>query len=175
MSNIVYIATSLDGFIARKDDTIEWLMDLPNPTQSDYGFAEFMAGIDAILIGRRTFDTVLTFGTWPYTKPVFVLSRTLKVLPEHVRHQATLLSGAPTEITARLRAQGCEHLYIDGGNVIQGFLRDNLIDEMTITRVPILLGSGIPLFGNDGAEVRFRHVETVVFNNVLVRSKYVRE
>ena len=173
MSNLVYIATSLDGYIARRDDSIDWL-DVPNPTQSDYGFAAFMAGVDAVLIGRRTFDVVLTFKAWPYTKPVFVLSRTLSTLQAHVEGRVTLLGGAPADVTARLRAQGFSRLYVDGGNVIQGFLREDLIDEMTITRVPIVLGAGIPLFG-EGVEIPFRHAETVVFDNLLVRSKYIRD
>ena len=174
MSNIVYIATSLDGFIARKDGNLDWLMNLPNPENSDYGFSEFQDRIDAILIGRKTFDTVLSFDKWPYTKPVFVLSQTINKLPDRIIGKAELLNNSPKNVIDSIHAKGFKNIYIDGGNTIQGFLREDLIDEMTITRVPILLGSGIPLFGDNNMELNFAHVETVVFNNTLVRSKYIR-
>lgn len=174
MSNIVYIATSLDGFIARKDDSIDWLVNLPNPTKSDYGFSEFQDRLDAILIGRKTYEVVLSFNPWPYSKPVFVLSRTLDALSPSVAGKAELLNLSPRDAVTHLHARGLHEIYVDGGKTIQEFLQEDLIDEMTITRVPVILGSGIPLFGESGVEVRFRHVETKVFDDLLVRSRYVR-
>jgi dihydrofolate reductase len=172
MANFVYIATSLDGFIARKDGNIDWLNDIPNPTQSDYGYYAFIDRIDAMLIGRMTYETVLSFNVWPYTKPVFVLSRTLT---GPLIGGAELLCKTPGEATAYLNDRGYKNLYVDGGVTIQGFLREDLIDEMIITRVPIVLGSGLPLFGESGLEIQFRHVETVVYDDLLVKSRYIRE
>lgn len=174
MANLVYIATSLDGFIARKDENLDWLNNIPNPDNSDFGYSEFMKKVDAILIGRRTYDTILTFDVWPYTKPAFVLTRTMKEEPEKFKGKAEFLNDTPANITALLKSRGYNNIYVDGGVTIQGFLREGLIDEMTITRVPIILGSGFPLFGNDGIETNFKHVETIVFNDYLVRSKYVK-
>src|SRR5258705_13343598 len=102
MSNIVYIATSIDGFIAREDESIDWLMDLPNPDKSDYGFSDFMKRIDGIILGRKTYETVLTFGQWPYTKPVFVLSNSLKELPGKFSEKGQLVKGELKKIIASL-------------------------------------------------------------------------
>src|SRR5512139_253634 len=93
MTNYVYIATSLDGYIASSDGGLDWLHEVPNPEQSDYGYAEFMSGVDAIVMGRNTFETVLTFGSWPYSVPVFVLSNTLEKLPESVAGKAEIIRG----------------------------------------------------------------------------------
>jgi dihydrofolate reductase len=176
MSNIVYIATSLDGYIAREDHSIDWLMDLPNPDKSDYGFSEFLDRLDGIIMGRKTFEIVLGFEQWPYAKPVpiFVLSNSLLVLPEKLLGKAELVTGRLKDILNSLKKRGINNLYVDGGKTVQSFLKEDLIDEMTITRIPILLGAGIPLFDKNSLELKFEHVETKVFNNTLVRSKYLR-
>jgi dihydrofolate reductase len=174
MSNIVYIATSLDGFIAKKDGGIDWLLNIPNPDNSDYGFSEFMKTIDAIVIGRNTYELVLTFNQWPYTKPVFVLSSKLKSVPEKFSDKAEIINSEPAGIVKELNARSYNNLYIDGGVTIQGFLKHDLIDEMVITRVPILLGEGIPLFAGLTTDQKYEHVKTEVFNNFLVRSCYKR-
>jgi dihydrofolate reductase len=175
MPAFVYIATSLDGFIAGKDGNIDWLNNIPNPTNSDFGYFEFMKGIDAVLLGRKSYETVLGFDQWFYNKPVFVLSTTMKEEPPKFKGKVEFLNGSPREVLEGLEARGFKNIYVDGGVTIQGFVREGLIDEMTITKVPIVLGSGFPLFGNDGMEMEFRHVETIVFNDFLVRSKYVRK
>ena len=175
MANIVYIATSLDGYIARKDGSIDWLMELPNPDNSDYGFSDFLKRIDGLVMGRNTFELVLKFGQWPYTKPVFVLSRTMSELPEDVRKQAQLIHGELKTLVDELKTRGFENLYIDGGKTIQSFLRQDLIDEIIITRIPIILGSGIPLFEEMDLELRFEHVQTEVLNKALVKSSYLRK
>lgn len=174
MTNMIYIAVSLDNFIATQDGGLDWLYAIPNPERSDYGFAEFLKHIDAIVMGRNTFETVLGFDTWPYQKPVFVLSRTLAKLPEKAAGKAELIRGEPTEVVAALNARGYQNLYIDGGRTIQGFLEADLIDEMVITRVPILLGGGIPLFGRLPNELKFRLVSTERLNDTLVKSIYHR-
>jgi len=165
----VFIATSLDGFIARTDGGIDWLPQSPEP----HGYDEFMATVDALLIGRKTYDTVLGFGGWFYgTKPVFVLSR--NPLPPAPREAVVEhLSGEPEAIAAVLSARGLKHIYLDGGDTIQRFLRAGLVDRMIITRIPVLIGSGIPLFGGTDRDIHFTHVTTRAYPSGLVQSEYV--
>lgn len=177
MSNTVYIATSIDGYIARKDGTIDWLMNLPNPDKSDYGFSVFLDRVDGILMGRKSFEGVLEFKQWPYSRPVpvFVLSNTLNELPGNLPVKVEIVRGGLKRIIESLKDRGINNLYVDGGKTIQSFLKEDLIDEMIITRIPILLGAGIPLFGKNNLELNFEHVATEVYNNMLVRSKYLRK
>lgn len=175
MSNIVYIATSLDGYIARKDGSLDWLMEVPNPEHSDYGFSSFMKRIDGIIMGRNTFETVLGFHEWPYTKPVFVLSHSLEAVPIRLENKAEIVSGDLKVILHTLNRNGFKNLYIDGGRTIQSFLKQDLIDEMVITRVPRILGSGIPLFAEMDMDIKFKLVNTEILSKDLVKSTYVRE
>ncbi len=171
----VYIATSLDGFIARPNGSIDWLNAIEAPKGEDYGYAAFVSTIDAIVVGRGTYETVLGFGgPWPYTRPLYVLSASLKELPERLNGKATLLNLSPAQSIERIARDGHERLYIDGGRTIQQFLREDLIDRMIITRIPILLGEGIPLFGPTGRDLAWEHVQTKTFANGLVKSEYVR-
>ena len=174
MTNYVYIATSLDGFIATSDGGLDWLEKIPNPEQSDYGYAEFIEGIDAIVMGRNTFEKVLTFGQWVYDKPAFILSDSLTELPEHLFGKAEIVCGDIKKIITQLDRKGYKNLYIDGGRVIQSFIQEDLIDEMIITHVPILLGKGISLFGELKQHLQFRHKKTEIYNNALVKSYYTR-
>ncbi len=175
MANRVYIASSLDGFIATKDGGIDWLNDLPNPERSDYGYSEFIESIDAIIMGRKTFETVLNFDPWPYNKPVFVLSNTISEIPEELKDRMEIVKGEIRTILQDLIQRGYHDLYIDGGGAIQSFLKEDLIDEMIITRVPILLGDGIPLFRNLRHTLKFKHIKTIVYNDDLVKSHYKRK
>lgn len=175
MSNIVYIACSLDGYIARKDGNIDWLMDYPNPENSDFGFSAFMERIDGILMGRQTFETVLSFGQWPYTKPVYILSNTLKELPPEISNKAEIVQGKLSSILDVLNSRGIVNLYIDGGKTIQSFLELDLIDELIITRMPIILGSGIPLFTSMEREISFELASTEALTKDLVKSTYTRK
>jgi dihydrofolate reductase len=174
MTNIVYIATSLDGFIATTDGGIDWLNDIPNPEQSDFGFVEFMESIDALVMGRNSFEKVLSFGEWPYEKPVFVLSNTMKEIPDDLKGKAEVISVKTNmkDLVSDLKERGFDNLYVDGGRVIQSFLKEDLIDEMIITTVPILLGAGIPLFGPLDEHLKFDIVHTEQFNNDLVKVHY---
>lgn len=174
MTNYVYIATSLDGFIATPDGGLDWLFDIPNPDQSDYGYSEFMGGIDAIVMGRNTFEKVLTFSDWPYNKPVFVLSNSLTAVPEPIVAQAEIVKGDIKSLVNQLHQRGYQNLYVDGGKTIQSFLKADLIDEMIITRVPILLGNGLPLFGQLDQSIKFNYKKTEVYDNTLVKSFYIR-
>jgi dihydrofolate reductase len=174
MANFIYIATSLDGYIADKEGGIDWLANIPNPEKSDFGFSEFMEKVDALVMGRNTFETILSFGEWPYNKKVFVLSNTLKIIPDRLKEKAELISGKAKEIVEDLSDKGYKNLYIDGGMVIQSFLEEDLIDEMVITRVPIILGDGIPLFVKSGKQINFKKVKTEVLNDQLVKSYYIK-
>lgn len=174
MTNYVYIATSLDGFIATPDGGLDWLFEIPNPDQSDYGYSEFMSGIDAIVMGRNTLEKVLTFSDWPYDKPVFLLSNSLTAVPESIADQAEIVKGDIKSLVNQLNRRGYHNLYVDGGKTIQSFLQADLIDEMIITRVPILLGNGLPLFGQLDQSIKFNHKQTEVYNDTLVKSYYVR-
>ena len=174
MANFVYIATSLDGFIATSEGGLNWLDDIPNPEGDDFGWAEFMNDIDALVMGRKTFEKVASFGVWPYSKPVFVLSRNKISVPPELENKVEIVNKTPKKLVDDLRAQGYQNLYIDGGITIQNFLADDLIDEMIITRVPVLLGNGIPLFGELTQRLYFKHKKTEVLNEILVKSHYTR-
>jgi dihydrofolate reductase len=174
MANYVYIATSLDGYIATKEGGIDWLMDTPNPDNDDYGYAEFMKDIDALVMGCNTFEKVLTLGDWFYKKTVFVLSNTLISVPTELTGKVEIVKGDLKTLIGNLAKRDFNNLYIDGGKVIQGFLKEDLIDEMIITRIPVLLGEGIPLFGKLDQQMRFNHIKTETFENGLVKSWYTR-
>jgi dihydrofolate reductase len=149
MAHFVFIATSLDDFIADKNGGIDWLHEIPNHTGSDYGYNAFIESIDALVMGRNTFEKVLSFACdWPYTKKVFVLNNTLKEVDASMSGKAEVISGDLKDIVETLKGKGLENLYIDCGKTIQAFLNEGLIGEITINRIPILLGSGISLFGN---------------------------
>ena len=168
MKACVFIATSLDGFIARKDGSFDFLPDEPE----EHGFTAFYASVQALLVGRKTYETMLSFGGWHYgKKPVFVLSsRPIPTPPAGavVEH----LQGEPKDIAAHIDARGIERVYLDGGTTIQRFLEAGMVDRMTITRVPVLIGSGIPLFGPTTRDIRLRHINTQFYPSGLVTSEY---
>ena len=174
MANYVYIATSLDGYIATTNGGIDWLTEIPNPDNSDYGFSEFIEKIDAIIMGRNTYKKVLSFNEWPYIKKVFVLSNSLKKVSKRTEEKAEIIHGELKSVLTDLNRKGYHNLYIDGGKVIQSFLQEDLIDEMIITRIPVLLGEGIPLFGKLKKPLRFTEVKTEILNDLLVKSYYKR-
>ncbi len=174
MANFVYIAASLDGYIADKSGDLDWLLEYPNPSDSDYGWDEFIAGIDAIVMGRGTFEKVLSFGEWPYERPVIVLSDTLKSVPEAFAEHVTLMQGEPAQIVKQIHAMGYKNLYIDGGRTVQRFLQADQVDELIITHVPVLLGDGYPLFKPMADKLRFEHLNTLVYNDTFVKSFYRR-
>jgi dihydrofolate reductase len=174
MANYVFIAASLDGFIARKDGSIDWLSEIPNPDNSDYGYNDFIKNIDAILMGRATFEKVLTFGSWPYDKSVFVISSSLKSVDMKLKDKVEIVNGSLKSILESINSRNLINLYIDGGKTIQSFLKEDLIDEMIITKIPVLLGNGIPLFSDTGIELKFEHVNTNIFSGGLIQSHYKR-
>ena len=174
-ANLVFIATSLDGYIADRDGGLDWLSEGAQPDEGDHGYGDFIAGIDAIVMGRVSFETVLGFGgDWPYELPVFVLSRSLDAVPAHLTGKVEVLSGTPPEITADLNARGYSRLYIDGGAVIRDFLRHDMIDRMILSRLPILLGGGAPLFGDLDAPLSFRQIDVHASAGRIATATYDR-
>ena len=166
----VFIGTSVDGFIARRDGALDFL---PAGGGEPHGYDEFMASVDALVIGRNTYETVLGFDEWPYgAKPVFVLS-TRPLAPAPAGASVERMSGEPAEIVAQLAARGIRHAYVDGGITIQRFLHAGLIQRLIITRVPVLIGSGIPLFGPLPHDIVLTHVATRQYASGLVQSEYV--
>lgn len=174
MTTFLYLAMSLDGFIAGPDGDLGWLEQIPNPENSDFGFAAFMGSIDAVVMGRKTFEKVLSFDSWPYQKPVFILSHTLEQVPSDLIGRVHLARGTPRTIIQSLSQKGFNRIYVDGGETIRGFLAEDLIDEMIIATVPILLGDGIPLFGKDTGRLEFLLQKLELINQHLFKSHYRR-
>lgn len=146
----VFIATSVDGFIAREDGAIDWLLPMNSrfPPGDDAGYAAFFARMDGLVMGRASFEAALGFADWPYgDKPVVVLSRHGVAVPASLRATVQASGEAPTALMARLGAAGWRRAYVDGGEVIRAFLHEGLIDEMTITTVPVAIGRGRSLWG----------------------------
>jgi len=167
----VFVGTSLDGFIARSNGDLDFL---PAGGGEEHGYSAFIASVDAIVIGRNTFDKVLTFDEWPYgNKPVIVLSTRPIDEPPGRGAVVERMAGSPSDIASRLAARGFRHLYVDGGITIQRFLQAGLIQSLTITRVPVLVGEGIPLFGALPHDIRLQHVATRQYASGLVQSEYV--
>lgn len=168
----VFIGMSLDGFIARTNGDLDWMQGPGGEGGGDYGYDSFVARIDAIVMGRKTFEKVLTFGTWSYQKPIIVLTHRQLQIPTELRKQVEGMAGTPKEVVGRLANRGLFRLYVDGGQTIQGFLSAGLVHEIIISRLPILIGTGIPLFGPLQADMRLKHVETHVFPGGMVQSSY---
>ena len=168
-----FIATSLDGFIARPDGGIDWLEPF-NAGNEDHGYDGFIAKMDGIIMGRGTFETVLRFVQWPYALPVIVLSQSLTMddVPADLADCVAISAMTPAEILPALEAEGWARVYVDGGLLLQSFLRDGLLDEITLNRAPLLLGAGRPLFGALPAEVALVHQSTRSFPSGLVASTY---
>jgi len=170
----VFIATSLDGFIARKNGDLDWLPGSDGVVGGeDYGFNEFFASVDTLVVGRKTYELALTFKEWPYRgKNVIVLSSGFPKEPKSLIEGVKGTSSSPKEVIHRLAASGFEHVYVDGGKTIQSFLQAGLIQDMTLTRIPVLIGEGIPLFGPAAHDIKLHHVSTRAFESGFVQSKY---
>ena len=164
----VFVGASVDGFIARPNGELDFL---PPGGGEPHGYDEFMATVDALVIGRKTFETVLALGAWPYgEKPVIVLS-SRPLAPAPFGAVVERMSGAPADIVSQLAARGIPHIYVDGGVTIQRFLQAGLIQRLIITRVPVLIGEGVPLFGALPRDVRLQHVATRHYASGLVQSE----
>lgn len=167
----VYIAASLDGFIARKNGDLDWL-PADDVGGEDFGYAEFMSTIDYVVMGRKTFEKVLTFGGWHYSQKVIVLTSRDLTIPPELANKVEALQLSPRELVHEMGRLGAKGIYLDGGVTIQRFLRESLVDEMTITTIPVLLGEGLPLFGELEKDVRLELVNSESFKNGFVQNKY---
>jgi len=177
----VFIATSVDGFIARPDDGLDWLTGTPDdeltgehdPDQ-DFGYGDFLATVDALLMGRGTYDVVSGFaGDWPYgATPVYVWTSHSDDLAPKEGSILRPVSGSLDEVMARLVADGIDHVYVDGGKVIRQCLAAGVIDRMTISTPPVLIGEGIPLFGGTGDDIRLELVSWETFDGGMVQRVY---
>ena len=169
----VFIGTSVDGFIARRNGDIDWLTGFSSLGE-DHGYDAHMERVDGIIMGRGTFETVKGFEPWPYGKPVLVLSRTLAQtdIPDALRGKVEIINASPQDAMTSAGERGWRGVYVDGGAVIQSFLRAGLIDDMVISRVPVLIGNGLPLFGPVQGDIALEHVETRSFPSGLVQSFY---
>ena len=169
----VFIATSLDGYIARKDGSIDWLESVEPLEGEDYGYRAFMDGVDTIAVGRNTFDTIARFPSWPYEdKRVVVLTSRPLALPAYAPAGLVTSADDVQMLYSRLEREGACRVYVDGGRTIQQFLSAGWIDDMTITVLPILLGGGIPLFGSMGVEQRLRLVSFREYSNGFLQARY---
>src|SRR5512134_3573709 len=163
MKTSVFVGVSVDGFLARPDGAFDFL---DSGGDEPHGYEEFIATVDTIVMGRKTFETVLGFDSWPYgERPVVILSSQPVELSKAARRGARVeqMGGPPADIAARLSGRGAQHVYVDGGITIQRFLRANLVNRLVISRVPVLIGSGIPLFGALERDVSLRHIATKAF------------
>lgn len=172
----VYIATSLDGFIAREDGSIDWLMEANAsiPEGEDCGYAAFMSSVDVLIMGRNTYEQVAGFESWPYEgKRVVVLTSREVDLRQDPKIQLEKSSEAPQELLKRLSLEGCKHAYVDGGKVIQSFLSNSLIDRLTITTVPVLIGKGHPLFGSVPNDVKLKLAHSKAYEFGFIQTTYL--
>ncbi len=170
MLTSIFIGTSVDGFIARPNGDLDFL---PVGGGEPHGYDEFIAAVDVLIIGRNTYEIVLAFPEWPYGKKHVVVLSTRPLDFSAVRGSVVeQMSGPPVEIVSRLSVRGFQHAYVDGGITIQRFLRDGLIARMTITRVPVLIGEGIPLFGTIPKDIRLQHLATQHYPSGLVKTEY---
>jgi dihydrofolate reductase len=168
----VFVGVSVDGFIARANHELDFL---EAGGAEPHGYEEFIATVDTIVMGRRTFEVVLGFGVWPYgdRRVVVLSSQPLDLSAASARGgRVVQMNGSPADVAARLSAEGAQHVYVDGGRTVQGFLRAGLVQRLVITRVPILIGGGIPLFGALVGDVRLRHVATKAFPGGNVQTEY---
>lgn len=167
-----YMAQSLDGYIAGPNGELDWLEDIENPDESDFGFADFMATVDALLMGKHTFEKVASFGFWPYDKPVYVASNSLISLPEDLRDKASIVSGSLPDMLAHLESDNVRSVYIDGGQLIQSAIRHGVLRELTVTTMPVILGAGIPLFGPFASNVKLSLLGSEVLVGQMVKTRY---
>ncbi|MFT3916635.1 MAG: dihydrofolate reductase family protein [Anaeromyxobacteraceae bacterium] len=166
----VFIATSADGFIARPDGRLDWLEPFQTPGE-DHGYAAFAASVDALVIGRKTYDTALAFPEWPYAGKKVVVWTRGEDAPEH---GARFLSAEPAALAATLAAEGVRRVYLDGGRTISAFLAADLVDELTVSVVPRILGDGIPLFRPPLPDLALTLLEARAYPNGLVQLRWKR-
>ena len=170
----VFCAVTLDGFIARKDGALDWLKpaeaELP---PADTGYNDFIASVDWVVIGRRTYEAVEQMGeAWFYPKPVYVLTTRRLRIPTRLKKSVEFGAQTPKGLVALMEKRGAKRLYVDGGKTIQGFLRAGLIDDLIVTQIPVLIGEGIPLFGPLGKDVSLVLDSSRILGGAAVQTTY---
>ena len=177
----VYIATSADGYIALPDGGVDWLHEAGNSDadmgSEDMGFKSFMDSVDCMIMGRKCMEVISSMNIpaeqWPYGDAhIVVLSNTIETPPENLQGKVEMFSGDITELVKELEKKGLKHAYIDGGSTITSFLNLKLIDEMTITGAPVLLGGGIPLFGKLESQIKLINSKATAFANDFIQIQY---
>ncbi|SKC30938.1 hypothetical protein CZ809_00415 [Photobacterium piscicola] len=178
----VFIATSVDGFIARKNGSVNWLQTAGNKNadmsdQADMGFNQYLASVDCIIMGRKCMETISSMDLppeqWPYGNiRIIVLSTTITQAPDNLRDKVEMYAGNIKILITKLSTEGYQHAYVDGGMTIQAFINQQLINHITITRAPILLGSGISLFGETHKDIELEQTQAIVFPNNFIQVKY---
>lgn len=170
----VYIATSVDGYIARPDGGIDWLDIVEMPEGNDLGYTDLIESIDGLVMGRNTFEAVMAMDVdWPYTVPVFVVSRGAVAIPTEFADRVNHRDDAPSKLCTALEAEGIHRIWVDGGALISSFLADGLIDRIVITTLPVLLGEGIPLFGSFPGDIRLKLESAVGIANGMTQTTYL--
>lgn len=169
----VFIATSVDGYIARADGDIGWLLERDDPAE-DHGYGDFIADKDVIVMGRGSYEKVLSLDTWPYELPVLVLSRKLTgtPVPDSLQGKVRFSSLTPSQTMDELANQNVRKVYVDGGELVHSFLQDGLIEDMVITTVPVMIGAGRSLFGALPQDIKLALVSSRSFPSGLVQSTY---
>ena len=177
----VYIATSADGYIATLDGGVDWLQTAGNMEadmgSEDLGYQFFMESVDCMIMGRKCMEMISSMNLapeqWPYGDAhIVVLSNSIKESPENLRGKVEMYSGDIRDLINELEQKGLEHAYIDGGSTITAFLNLQLINEMTITQVPVLLGEGVPLFGKIDSVINLENAEASAYPNGYIQIKY---
>lgn len=172
----VYIATTLDGFIAREDGSIDWLMEANAtvPPGEDCGYAEFMSTVDVLIMGKNTYEQVADFEPWPYEgRRVVVLTSRDFTFRKGLGIRLERSSEAPRELLNRLSSEGCKHAYVDGGKVIQSFMSQGLIDRITLTTIPVLIGQGRSLFGRMPGDIKLKLTQSKSYEFGFTQSTYL--
>lgn len=177
MKTIGYIATSLDGYIARKDGSLDWLEQdcWADPDGSDYGWKAHLASVDAMIMGKNTFLKILDIGQWVYGDlPVFVASKSLRGedVPEHLRTKVSIISGTASELAKKIREKNKSKIYVDGGKLLQSFIRACILNELVVTKMPVLIGSGISLFGEIDKDMKVKNLKTESFKSGVTQNHY---
>lgn len=169
----IFIGTSLDGFIARPDGSLDWLLPF-SALGEDHGFDAFISDVDCVVMGRKTFDVVKDMNEWIYNKPVLVVSRTLITadIPARLSQKAEVVTGDPCGVMKLVERRGWKKVYIDGGEVIRSFLKEGFVESIVVSRVPVLIGRGVPLFGDLEGDVKLVHEGTRSWESGVVQSRY---
>ena len=169
----VFMATSLDGFVARKDHSLDWLMK-QDSSPEDNGYDEFIESVAGLVMGSGSFKTVASFDAWPYSKPVVVMSSSLSQadIPTELDGKVEITRLGPKELMDSLNSKGWTRAYVDGGRIVQSFIRAGLVDDMTVTFVPILIGNGLRLFGEIDSDIDLKLVTSQAFDSGLVSNHY---